>query len=107
MSTPVVNTANLRSDDKIVDENDQELPVRTVVHCLGALFQVTNSGIRHFVRKIEDNTYFVDQKYFHQLNELAFTEQPDVTPTPDAAPQKEGLLASAYRLVAALFSMRT
>ena len=27
--------------------------------------------------------------------------------TLDAAPQKEGLLASAYRLVTALFSMRT
>ena len=45
MSTSVVNTAELRSDDKIVDENDQELPVGTVVHCLGALFKVTNSGI--------------------------------------------------------------
>ena len=37
MSTSVVNTAELRSDDKIVDENDQELPVGTVMHCLGAL----------------------------------------------------------------------
>ena len=49
MSTSVVNTAELRSDDKIVDENDQELPVGTVMHCLGALFKVTDSGIRHFV----------------------------------------------------------
>ena len=56
MSTPVVNTANLKNDNKIVDENDQELPVGTVVHCLGALFNVTNSGIR----QIEDNTYFVN-----------------------------------------------
>ena len=60
MSTSVVNTAELRSDDKIVDENDQELPVGTVVHCLRALFKVTNSGIRHFIRKIEDDTYFAN-----------------------------------------------
>ena len=107
MSTQVVNTVNLRNDDQIVDENDQEVPVGTVVHCLGALFKVANSEIRHFIGKIEDNTYFVDQKYFPRLNELAFTEQPAVTTTPDAAPQKEGLLASAYRLVTAPFSMRT
>ena len=79
MCTSVVNTAKLRSDDKIVDENDQELPVGTVMHCLGALFKGTNSGIRHFIGKIEDNTYFADQQYFHQLNELAFSEKPDVT----------------------------
>ena len=91
------SNAKLRSDDKIVDENDQELPVGTVVHCLGALFKVTDSGIRHFVGKIEDDTYFADSKYFHRLNELTFSEQPDVTTTPDAVPQKEDLSASAYR----------
>ena len=64
MSTSVVNTVELRSDGKIVDENNQELPVGTVVHCLGALFKVTNSVIRHFVGKIEDDTYFADQQYF-------------------------------------------
>ena len=58
MSTSVVNTTELRSDDIIVNENDQELPVGTVVHCSGALFKVTNSGIRHFIGKIEDNTSF-------------------------------------------------
>ena len=56
---------------------------------------------------LEDDTYFTNQQYFHQLNELVFSEQPDVTTTPDAAPQKEGLLASAYRIVTAPFSMRT
>ena len=30
-----------------------------------------------------------------------------MTSTPDAAPQKEGLFASAYRLMTALFTMRT
>ena len=55
----------LRSNYIIVDENNQELPVGTVVHCLGALFKITDSGISHFVGKIEDNTYFADQQYFH------------------------------------------
>ena len=106
MSTPLVNTVNLTDDNKIVDENDQEVPVGTIVHCLGALFKVTNFGIKNFIEKIEDNTYFVNQKYFRQLNELAFTEQPNETTTPDTAPQKEGLLASVYRLVTEPFSMR-
>ena len=64
MNTSVVNTAELRSDDKIVDENDQELLVRTVVHCLGALFKVTDSGFSHLIGKIEDDTYFANSKYF-------------------------------------------
>ena len=60
MSTPVVNTINLRDDNTIVDENDQEVLVETVVHCLGALFKVTNSRIKDFVGKIDDNTYFAN-----------------------------------------------
>ena len=40
MSTSGVNTTELRSDDKIVDENDQELPVGTVMHCLKLPIQV-------------------------------------------------------------------
>ena len=92
----MVNTADLRSDDKIADENNQEFPVGTVIH----LFRITNSGIGHFIGKIED-TYFADSKSFCPLNELAFSEEPDVKTTPDAAPQKEGLLASAYRIVTA------
>ena len=75
------------------------------MHCLGALFKVTNSGIWHFTGKIEDNTYFTDGQYFHRLNELAFSEKPDVTTTPDTALQKEGLLASAYRIVTAPMRM--
>ena len=44
---------------------------------------------------------------YKQLNELAFVEQLDVTGTPDAAPMKEGLLASAYRFMTAPFLVRT
>ena len=66
MSTPVVTTINLIDDNKVVDENGQEVPVGTIVHYLGALFKVTNSGIKHFVGNIEDNTYFASQKYFCQ-----------------------------------------
>ena len=90
---PVVKTVTLRTDDMLVDENNQEIPVETIIHCLGALFKVTSSGLNH-VGKIDDDTYFADPKHFHRLNELAFSEQPDVTITPDAAPQKEGLLDS-------------
>ena len=79
MSTTIVKTITLRTN-----ENNQEIPVDAIIHCLGALFKVTNSGLSHVVGKIYD-TYFTDPKYFRRLNELAFSEQPDVTTTPDAA----------------------
>ena len=41
------------------------------------------------------------QELYRQLNELSFVEQLDVRSTPDAAPKKEGLLASAYRFMTA------
>ena len=107
MSTTIVKSITLRNDNKFVDEENQEIPLESIIYCLGALFKVTDSGLSHVVGKIDDNTYFADPKCFHQLNELAFLEQTDVTSTPDAAPQKEGLLASAYRLMTAPFSMRT
>ena len=107
MSMTVVKTITLRTDDTLVDENNQEIPMDTIIHCLGALFKVTSSGLNHVVGKIDDDTYFANPKYFHRLNELAFSEEPDVINTPDAAPQEEGLLASAYRIVTSPFSMRT
>ena len=107
MSTTIVKTITLRNDNTLIDKVNQEIPVESIIHCLGALFKVTNSGLSHVVGNIGDDTYFTDPKYFHQLNELAFSEQPDVTSTPDAAPHKEGLLASAYRLMTAPFLMKT
>ena len=71
------------------------------------MFKLTDSGLSHVVGKINDNTYFADPQFFQKLNELAFSEQTDVTRTPVATPQKESLLASAYRLVTAPFTIRT
>ena len=47
------------------------------------------------------------QSFFQKLNELAFSEQTDVTGTPETAPHKGGLLALAYRLMTAPFIVRT
>ena len=78
-----------------------------ILHCLGLLFQVTDTGLRHIIgRKIDNDTYFADSDLYIQLNELAFVEQLDVTSTPDAAPRKEGLLASMYRFMTAPFLVR-
>ena len=103
-----VKKAMLSPDNILVDENNIEIPLDSIIHCLGSLFQVTNSGLRHIVgKKIDNDTYFVHSELYRQLNELAFVEQSDVRNTPDAAPQKEGLLASAYRFMTAPFSVRT
>ena len=103
-----VKKAMLSSDKTLVDENNLEIPPNSIIHCLGSLFQVTNAGLRHVIgKKIDNDTYFANSELYRQLNELAFVEQSDVRSTPDAAPKKEGLLASAYRFMTAPFSVRT
>ena len=97
----------LTDDDKFVSEDNQEIPIGSITHCLGSLFKQTSSGFSHVVGKIDDHTYFAVPKYFHELNELAFLEQTEVTSTPETAPQREGLLASAYRLMTAPFLIKT
>ena len=64
----------LRGDNKFVSEDNQEIPIDSIIHCLGSLFKLTNSGLNHVVGKIYDNTYFAYPKFFCQLNELAFSE---------------------------------
>ena len=109
MSTTIeIKKAMLSMDKTLVDENNLEIPPNSIIHCLGSLFQVTDTGLRHIVgKKIDNDTYFADSDLYIELNELAFVEQSDVTSTPDAAPRKEGLLASAYRFMTAPFSVRT
>ena len=103
-----VKKAMLSTDKILVDENNLEILPNSIIHCLGLLFQVTNAGLRHVIgKKIDNDTYFVNSELYRQLNELAFVEQSDVRSTPDAAPKKEGLLTSAYRLMTAPFLVRT
>ena len=103
-----VKKAMLSMDKILVDENNLEIPPNSIIHCLGLLFQVTNAGLRHVIgKKIDNDTYFVNSELYRQLNELAFVEQSDVRSTSNAAPKKEGLLASAYRFMTAPSSVRT
>ena len=103
-----VKKAMLSLDNILVDENNLEIPLNSIIHCLGSLLHVTNAGLRHIVgKKIDNDTYFANSELYRQLNELAFVEQLDVRNTPDAAPKKEDLLASAYRYMTAPFSVRT
>ena len=95
-----VKKAMLSMDKTLVDENNLEIPPNSTIHCLGSLFQVTYTGLRHIVgKKIDNDTYFVNSDLYIQLNELAFVEHADVKSTPDAAPKKEGLLTSPYRFL--------
>ena len=103
-----IKKATLSTDKTLVDQNNLEIPPNSIIHCLGSLFQVSDQGLKHIVgKKIDSKTYFADSGLYLQLNELAFVEQKDVTNTPDAAPSKEGLLASAYRFMTAPFQVRT
>ena len=103
-----VKKAILLPDNVLVDDNNIKIPLNSIIHCLGLLFQVTNAELRHIVgKKIDNDTYFTDSELYRQLNELAFVEQSDVRNTPDAAPKKEGLLTSAYRFMTAPFLVRT
>ena len=56
MSTTIVKTITLGTDNMLVYKNNQEIPVDAIVHSLGALFKVTNSGLSHVVGKIDDDT---------------------------------------------------
>ena len=103
-----VKKAMLSTDKTLVDENNLEIPPNSIIHCLGSLFQVTDTGLRHIIgKKIDNDTYFVNSDLYIQLNELAFVEHSDVRSTPEAAPKKEGLLTSTYRFMTAPFSVRT
>ena len=106
MSSSNLKTVILTDDDKFVSEDNQEIPIGSIIHCLGSLFRQTNSGLSHVVGKIDDHTYFADPKYFRKLNELAFPEQTEFTSTPETALQREGLMAAAYRLMTAPFSIK-
>ena len=46
-----VKKAMLSLDNVLVDENNLEIPLNSIIHCLGPLFQVTNAGLRHIVGK--------------------------------------------------------
>ena len=106
-----IKKATLSTDKTLLDQNNLDIPPNSIIHCLGSLFQVSDQGLIHIVgKKIDSETYFADSDLYIQyiqLNELAFAEQKDVTSTPDAAPRKEGLLASAYRFMTAPFLVRT
>ena len=68
-----IKKAMLLPNKTLDDENNLEIKPNSITHCLGSLFQVTDTGL---------------------------------TSTPDAAPKKEGLLASACRFMTAPFSVR-
>ena len=103
-----IRKATISTHKMLLDQNNLEIPPNSIIHCLGSLFQVSDQGLKHIVgKKIDSDTYFADSDLYIQLNDLAFTEQSDVTNKLDAVPRKEGLLASAYRFMTAPFLVRT
>ena len=76
MSTATeVKKAMLSMDKTLVDENNLEITPNSIIHCLGLLFQVTDTGLRHIVgKKIDNDTYFANPDLYIQLKELALVE---------------------------------
>ena len=71
-----IKKATFSTDKMLVDQNDLEIPINSIIHCLGSLFQVTNQGLKHVIgKKIDSETYFADSGLYFQLNGLAFVEQ--------------------------------
>ena len=68
MSTTIsIKKAMLSLNKTLVDENNLEIEPNSVIHCLGSLFQVTYTGLRHIVgKKIDDDTYFADSNLYIQ-----------------------------------------
>ena len=98
-----VKKAMLSTDKTLVDENNLEIAPNSTIHCLGSLYQVTNTGLRHIIgKKMDNDTYFVNSDLYIQLNKLAFVEHSDVRSTPDA-----DTVAFAYRFMIAPFLVRT
>ena len=98
MSSSNPKTVVSQDDKLIVNGENQEVLEDSILHCLGSSFKVTDSGLNHVIGNIDNNTYFAEPKFFRKLNELAFTDHSEVTTTPEVAPRREGLLASANRL---------
>ena len=72
MSSSNLKMVILRDDNIFVSEENQEILKDSIIHCLGSLFKLTDSGLSHVVGKIDDNTYFANPQFFDKLNELAF-----------------------------------
>ena len=52
MSTTMnIKKAMLSPNKTLVDENNLEIKPNSVIHCLGLLFQVMDTGLRHIVGK--------------------------------------------------------
>ena len=61
-----VKNAMLSTDKTLVDENNLEIPPNSTIHCLGSLFQVTDTGLRHIIgKKIDNDTYLVKFRFIH------------------------------------------
>ena len=62
MSTTInIKKAMLSPNKTLVAENNLEIEPNSVIHCLGSLFQVMDTGLRHIVgKKINYDTYFAE-----------------------------------------------
>ena len=68
MSSSNQKTVIIQDDKIMVKGENQEVPKDSIIHCLGSLLKVTDSGLSHVAGKIDNNTYFAEPKFFRKLN---------------------------------------
>ena len=66
MSSSDLKTVIVKDDKILANEENQEIPKDSIIHCLGSLFKLTDSGLSHVVGKIDDNTYFASPQFFRK-----------------------------------------
>ena len=52
MSTDNLKMVIVKDDKILVNEENQEIPKDSIIHCLGSLFKLTESGLSHVVVKL-------------------------------------------------------
>ena len=67
MSSDNLKTVIVKDDKILVNKESQEIPKDSIIHCLGSLFKLTESGLSHVVGKIDDNTHFADPQYTQRM----------------------------------------
>ena len=64
MSSSNLKMVIVMDDNRFVSEDNQEIPIGSIIHCLGSLFKLTNSGLSKLMLKTHVNFYNIKNLTF-------------------------------------------